>query len=87
MSYPHGQHSAHGHSKQRLLLEDKVVARYQIVIEISKLNVILKDQSKTSLSATLWNSGRTWIDIDVGAGFGQEPVLLRLDDFEEFRMV
>lgn len=29
---------------------------------------------------------RTWIDIDVGAGFGQEPVLLRLDDFEEFRM-
>lgn len=30
---------------------------------------------------------RTWIDIDVGAGFGQEPVLLRLDDFEEFRMV
>lgn len=30
---------------------------------------------------------RTWIDIDVGAGFGQEPVLLRLDDFQEFRMV
>lgn len=30
---------------------------------------------------------RTWIDIDVGAGFGQKPVLLRLDDFEEFRMV
>lgn len=30
---------------------------------------------------------RTWINIDVGAGFGQEPVLLRLDDFEEFRMV
>ena len=30
---------------------------------------------------------RTWIDIDVGAGCGQEPVLLRLDDFEEFRMV
>ena len=29
---------------------------------------------------------RTWIDIDVGAGFGQEPVLLRLDDFEEVRM-
>ena len=29
---------------------------------------------------------RTWIDIDVGAGFGQEPVLLRLDDFEEFRI-
>ncbi len=29
---------------------------------------------------------RTWIDIDVGAGFGQEAVLLRLDDFEEFRL-
>lgn len=28
---------------------------------------------------------RTWIDIDVGAGFGEEPVLLRLDDFAEFR--
>ena len=30
---------------------------------------------------------RTWIDIDVGAGFGQEPVLLRLDDLQEFRMI
>lgn len=28
---------------------------------------------------------KTWINIDVGAGFGQEPVLLRLDDFKEFR--
>jgi serine/threonine protein phosphatase 1 len=28
---------------------------------------------------------RTWIDIDVGAGFGIEPVLLRLDDMVEFR--
>lgn len=29
---------------------------------------------------------KTWIDIDVGAGFGQEPVLLRLDDFKEFKL-
>lgn len=29
---------------------------------------------------------KTWIDIDVGAGFGQEPVLLRLDDFREFKL-
>lgn len=29
---------------------------------------------------------KTWIDIDVGAGFGQEPVLLRLDDFREFNL-
>ncbi len=29
---------------------------------------------------------KTWIDIDVGAGFGQEPILLRLDDFKEFRL-
>ena len=28
----------------------------------------------------------TWIDIDMGAGFGREPVLLRLDDMTEFRM-
>lgn len=28
----------------------------------------------------------TWIDIDMGAGFGREPVLLRLDDMAEFRM-
>ena len=27
----------------------------------------------------------TWIDIDVGVGFGNEPVLLRLDDLQEFR--
>lgn len=28
---------------------------------------------------------KTWINIDVGAGFGQKPVLLRLDDFKEFK--
>ncbi len=28
---------------------------------------------------------KTWMDIDVGAGFGREPVLLRLDDMKEFR--
>lgn len=28
----------------------------------------------------------TWIDIDMGAGFGREPVLLRLDDMAEFRL-
>lgn len=28
----------------------------------------------------------TWYDIDMGAGFGREPVLLRLDDMAEFRM-
>lgn len=28
----------------------------------------------------------TWIDIDMGAGFGHEPVLLRLDDMKEFRL-
>lgn len=27
----------------------------------------------------------TWIDIDVGAGLGRQPVLLRLDDMKEFR--
>lgn len=27
----------------------------------------------------------TWIDIDMGAGFGREPVLLRLEDMAEFR--
>lgn len=27
---------------------------------------------------------RTWINIDVGAGSGQPPVLLRLDDLREF---
>jgi serine/threonine protein phosphatase 1 len=29
---------------------------------------------------------KTWIDIDMGAGFGREPVLLRLDDMAEFRL-
>ena len=29
---------------------------------------------------------KTWMDIDVGAGFGREPVLLRLDDMKEFRL-
>lgn len=29
---------------------------------------------------------KTWTDIDVGAGSGEEPVLLRLDDDEEFRL-
>lgn len=29
---------------------------------------------------------RTWLDIDAGAGFGQEPVLLRLDDMAEFSL-
>lgn len=29
---------------------------------------------------------RTWINIDVGVGFGQEPILLRLDDFKEFQL-
>lgn len=29
---------------------------------------------------------KTWINIDVGTGFGQDPVLLRLDDFKEFRL-
>ena len=28
----------------------------------------------------------TWIDIDTGAGFGEKPVLLRLDDLHEFRL-
>lgn len=28
---------------------------------------------------------KTWIDIDAGASFGLEPVLLRLDDMAEFR--
>lgn len=27
---------------------------------------------------------RTWIDIDVGTAYGQNPVLLRLDDLKEF---
>lgn len=29
---------------------------------------------------------KTWIDIDVGAVSGNEPILLRLDDFKEFRL-
>ncbi len=29
---------------------------------------------------------RTWINIDVGAGGGEEPVLLRLDDLKEFQL-
>ena len=29
----------------------------------------------------------TWIDIDVGASYGNEPVLLRLDDMKEFNYV
>ncbi len=29
---------------------------------------------------------KTWINIDVGAAAGIEPVLLRLDDFKEFRL-
>lgn len=28
---------------------------------------------------------KTWINIDVGAAFGLEPVLLRLDDMQEFK--
>ena len=28
----------------------------------------------------------TWIDIDVGAGYGRSPVLLRLEDMKEFRL-
>ena len=29
---------------------------------------------------------KTWIDIDVGVSAGNEPILLRLDDFKEFRL-
>ncbi|MCH5321634.1 MAG: metallophosphoesterase [Eubacterium sp.] len=29
---------------------------------------------------------KTWIDIDVGAARGNEPILLRLDDFKEYRL-
>ena len=29
---------------------------------------------------------RTWTDIDCGAGFGNELVLLRLDDYKEFKL-
>ena len=27
---------------------------------------------------------KTWIDVDVGAGLGLNPMLLRLDDLKEF---
>ena len=29
---------------------------------------------------------KTWIDIDVGAARGNEPILLRLDDFKEYKL-
>ena len=29
---------------------------------------------------------KTWIDIDAGVSAGNEPILLRLDDFKEFRL-
>lgn len=29
---------------------------------------------------------KTWMDIDMGAGFGHEPVLVRLNDMKEFRL-
>ena len=29
---------------------------------------------------------KTWIDIDVGVSAGNEPILLRLDDFKEFQL-
>ena len=29
---------------------------------------------------------KTWIDIDAGAAGGREPILLRLDDFKEFKL-
>lgn len=29
---------------------------------------------------------KTWIDIDAGAASGNEPILLRLDDFKEYRL-
>lgn len=29
---------------------------------------------------------KTWTAIDMGAGFGYEPVLVRLDDMTEFRL-
>ncbi len=29
---------------------------------------------------------KTWIDIDVGAASGNKPILLRLDDFREFKL-
>lgn len=39
------------------------------------------DQYKDKIIRT-----ETWIDIDMGAGFGREPVLVRLDDMAEFRL-
>ncbi len=29
---------------------------------------------------------RTWTDIDCGAAYGNEPILLRLDDYKEFKL-
>lgn len=29
----------------------------------------------------------TWIDIDVGAGFGREPVMVRLEDMKEYSLI
>lgn len=28
---------------------------------------------------------KTWIDIDIGVSAGNEPILLRLDDYKEFQ--
>ncbi len=28
----------------------------------------------------------TWTNIDCGVGYGNEPILLRLDDFKEFQL-
>ena len=39
------------------------------------------DQYKDKIVRT-----ETWLAVDMGAGFGREPVLLRLDDMAEFRM-
>lgn len=39
------------------------------------------DENKEKILKT-----RTWIDIDVGAAYGQEPILLRLDDLMEFSL-
>ena len=39
------------------------------------------DQYKDKIVRT-----ETWLAIDMGAGFGRETVLLRLDDMAEFRM-
>lgn len=39
------------------------------------------DENKGKIQKT-----RTWIDIDVGAAYGQEPILLRLDDLMELSL-